>query len=80
MQYTGLKDKNGVEIYEGDIIECKTDIYNLIHIGEVVFKKEFAAFVIENICGETLFHHLSLNTFKVIGNIYENPELYKLEK
>lgn len=65
LQYTGLKDKNGREIYEGDIVE-------LAMTGFGISKK----FVVEwegNGYGTMLedFHR------EVIGNIYENPELIK---
>ena len=77
MQYTGLKDKDGKEIYEGDIIE-EGDI-----ITEIVFKdlawKEKLIYSPHNHLNS--YFPLSQNTTrislfgKVIGNIYENPEL-----
>lgn len=73
MQYTGLKDKNGKEIYEGDIIEYKS-IYEWekqpIKKAEVVFEDGM-------FCPPGVIMDLSRS--EIIGNIYENPELLEKE-
>ena len=73
MQYTGLKDKNGKEIYEGDIVGTKFDTG-----GRIENRTDVVRYVAENGMRcvaqfEPSFHE-SHNP-EVIGNIYENPEL-----
>lgn len=74
MQYTGLKDKNGKEIYEGDIIKYSHSIVGTI-IREVRIK--YGMWGIEGMTKGTQipFANLIENEYEVIGNIYENPEL-----
>lgn len=71
MQYTGLKDKNGKEIYEGDIVEVIDKYAKRVFTGEVSFID--ASFVIKNDYS-TNYRWMDYDV-KVIGNIYENPEL-----
>ena len=67
-QYTGLEDKNGVEIYEGDFISCQNKI------GQV--KYEESMFVVD--FERTKGHLFTISDkCEIIGNIYENPELLK---
>lgn len=71
MQYTGLKDKNGREIYEGDIV--KFHMFN--SVGVIEWNKRTAEFLARRNNGWTEFG--GYQDMEVIGNIYENPELVK---
>jgi len=72
--YTGLKDKNGKEIYEGDIV--KFDFYEETGaIGTIKWSGKFCGYVL---CGYPLRIH-GLTKLEIIGNIHENPELSKGE-
>lgn len=78
MQSTGLADKNGKEIFEGDILACKTDdeVINL----NIFWDEEHALFMFESKKyneQEPLAELVENNTypFEIIGNIYDNPEL-----
>ena len=75
MQYTGLKDKNGVEIYEGDIIQYYTFYY-----GNKKERKEVVEWI-DDMQDDSFGEPLSMgyrfygSEIEVIGNIYENPQL-----
>ena len=74
-QYTGLTDKNGTKIFEGDIVKGNEDIFNEDIIFTVIFD-EYCRYMIISNYGHYLLARNHENV-EVIGNIHDNPELLK---
>lgn len=74
-QYTGLKDENEVEIYEGDIVLITRPC--ILEKGEVKFIN--GCFAIKSKDTLLMLYQCEINNFKleIIGNIYDNPELLR---
>ena len=75
MQYTGLKDKNGKEIYEGDAVEGVHRHFEWKQKEKVFFLN--GCFMIGNWNAHEFFNRFQ--HINVIGNIYENPELLEAD-
>lgn len=78
LQFTGLRDRNGKEIYEGDILKYNFPYDGrLKHISPVTYLETQASFGLKDIYGNEipLYRITANNYFEVVGNIYENPEL-----
>lgn len=69
-QYTGLKDKNRTEIYEGDIVQQ----YNIKANGTIIYK--YGQF---GIVALGMFWNIHSSQTEVIGNIHDNPELLEVK-
>ena len=82
-QYTGLKDKNGVKIFEGDIVllhpESTCEIYEdyEAEVVKVKWKDSYAALMLcpPHVGDDMLFCDVDRSAIEVIGNIHDNPKL-----
>lgn len=86
LQYTGLKDKNGKLIFEGDIVKSDFEFFTItinplaFKVGDVVFSEHFGGWVINSKDKAAPYQQAHLGKIEaqnceVIGNIYENKEL-----
>lgn len=83
-QYTGLKDKDGREIYEGDILEYigkRRDNMNKVYRRKVVFHEGMFALLSKELPAYSALNYHCMedgrSAWSVIGNIHDNPELMK---
>jgi uncharacterized phage protein (TIGR01671 family) len=81
MQYTGLKDKNGVEIFEGDIVRETSIESDKKAIGPIYFSEEGACWFVDY--GKLGRYPIAARDYygiEIIGNKHENPELLEAEQ
>lgn len=72
-QYIGVKDKNGKEIYEGDVVKDE----HIQLLGVVKFSERYLQFVVDDIHDGEQDYSEFMNQVEVIGNAYENVDLLK---
>ena len=93
MEFTGCKDKNGKEIYEGDMLRYRyssTDFKGAVEFHDKILKigwegdeERFVGFILRGIDKDGRVWFIAMpNTedIEIIGNIYENPKLLKGDK
>ena len=73
-QYTGLTDKNGNKIFEGDIVKHKSAQL----LGVVKYSEKYMQFIVDDIDDGEQDYSEFINEVKIIGNIFDNPELLEV--
>lgn len=76
-QYTGLTDKNGKKIFEGDIVKFSHPAFNKSRIGVIRYKMNETGFVLRY-KGDYSWIAYTNEFYEVIGNVYDNPELLEV--
>lgn len=77
-QYTGLKDKNGNMIFEGDICRVVDNPLVSPDAYAIVWNDEFASWIWKDNRSEDCFYRAIANTSEVIGNRWDNPSLLEV--
>ena len=74
-QYTGLTDKNGIKIWENDIVRCDYNYYGDkgIYVGKVFFREDTCTFLVTDM--KSTNYEWWNEDKEVIGNIFDNPKL-----
>ena len=91
MQSTGLKDKNGKEVFEGDVVSRNSGMPSVVKFGKWIYEEDFGykikniGFYLDSSYGDDEFFQAMdyediRKNYEVIGNIYENPELLEDKK
>lgn len=76
-QYTGLTDKNGKKIFEGDIVKFSHLVFDESRIGVISYEMNVTGFVLGHKGGYSWIVYPN-EFYEVIGNIYDNPELLEV--
>lgn len=71
-QYTGITDRNGTKIFEGDIVKWKDELH------EIVYLPKYTRFAARK--PHVVFKIIALELSEVVGNIHDNPELIEWEE